>query len=72
MQKGTHSARNENDENELLRKRVASLEQELSQHKSVRDQYETLKTLHQNTQRQMETLKEKLEAVRIFIQMLLE
>ncbi|KAH7715672.1 hypothetical protein AAVH_16915 [Aphelenchoides avenae] len=62
MQKETHSARNENHENVLLLKRIASLEQELSQLKHVRDQFETLKTLHQNTQRQMEALKEKLEA----------
>ncbi|KAH7702286.1 hypothetical protein AAVH_30562 [Aphelenchoides avenae] len=61
-QKKAHSARTENHGNDLLHKRIASLEQELSQHKAVRGQYETLKTLHQNTQRQMEALKEKLDS----------
>ncbi|KAH7717177.1 Protein Hook like protein 2 [Aphelenchoides avenae] len=60
-QKESHSARTKNYENELLQKRISSLVQELSQHESIRDQYETLKTLHQNAQRQMDTLKEKLE-----------
>ncbi|KAH7702681.1 hypothetical protein AAVH_30159, partial [Aphelenchoides avenae] len=59
MQKETDSARTEDYNNELLQKRIASLEQELSQHESVREQYATLKTLHQ---RQMEALMEKLQA----------
>ncbi|KAH7695542.1 hypothetical protein AAVH_37397, partial [Aphelenchoides avenae] len=62
LQKETQSARNESHENELLRKRIASLEQEFLQRKSVRYQYEILKTIHQNTLRQMEALREKLEA----------
>ncbi|KAH7709363.1 hypothetical protein AAVH_23335 [Aphelenchoides avenae] len=61
-QRETHSACTENYENKLLRKGVSSPEQELSQHQSVREQYETLKTLYQDAQRQMKTLKEKLEA----------
>ncbi|KAH7722813.1 hypothetical protein AAVH_09628 [Aphelenchoides avenae] len=62
MQKETDAARREDYEKELLQKRIASLEQESSQHASIRDQYETLKTLYEDALRQMEALKEKLEA----------
>jgi hypothetical protein len=60
-QKETHSARTKNYENELLQKRITSLVEELSQQESLRNQYDVLKSMQQNAQKQVQSLQEKLE-----------